>query len=57
MVECPIGASYQDQLDQVAIEPVADMEEHPPVDVRDLEPKRGLKRPVVKTQPSRKTRV
>ena len=57
MVECPIGASYQDQTDQVAIEPVADMEEQPPVDVRDLEPKRSLKRPVVKTQPSRKTRV
>ena len=25
IVESPIGASYQDQTDQVAIEPVADM--------------------------------
>ena len=57
MVECPIGAPCQDQLDQVAIEPVADMEKQPPVAVRDLEPEKVLMRPVVKTQPSRKTRV
>ena len=49
VVEFPIGASYQDQTDQVAIELVADMEEQPPDAVRDLEPD--------KNQPSRKTRV
>ena len=56
-VECPIGAPYQDQLDQVAIEPVADMEKQPPVAMRDLEPEKGQRRPLVKTQSSRKTRV
>ena len=56
-VECPIGAPYQDQQYQVAIGPVADMEEQSPVAGRDLEPDKGLRRPVVKTQPSRKTRV
>ena len=54
---CPIGAPYQDQLDQVATEPVADMEEQPSVDGSELEPEKGLKRLVVKPQPSRKTMV
>ena len=56
-VEWPISAPYQDQRDQVAIEPVAVMEKQYPVAVRDLEPEKGLKRPVVKTQPSCNTRV
>ena len=56
-IECPIGAPYQDRLDHDAVEPIASMEKQPTVAVRDLEPEKGLLRLVVKTRPSRKTRV
>ena len=41
-VGCPVGAPYQDRLDQDAVEPVADMEKQPTVAVRDLETEKGL---------------
>ena len=56
-IECLIGVPYQDWLNQNAVKPAADMEEQLRIAVRDLGPVKGLTRPVVKTQPSHKTRV
>ena len=56
-IECPIGAPYQDQPNQDAVEPAADMKKQPTVALRELGPVKGLTRPVVKTRPSCKTRV